>query len=295
MIAPPVDREAVVAHLQGGLGNQLFQYAAVGAAAQRQGRPLLLDTSALVERPYALGPFPVQAAVLPPSAAARMPKSTSRLPWRRRPPGVHRVVQHGLGYGHQLDQLPPRAWVSGYWQSYLYFRDRADELRSVFSASQLHLSPRSADYASRIQSDVGRTVAVHVRRGDYVSDAAVAAAHGVLGEDHFRQALALAREDGGDRPVVFSDDITWAREHLDVTDALFIEPAPGCDHEDLMLMALCARHVLSNSSFSWWGAWLAGDDGLVVAPARWTQTLPLDVETLLPTRWVRLDADEAGP
>lgn len=287
--------DAVVAHLQGGLGNQLFQYAAVGAAARRHGRPLLLDLSSLRERPYGLAPFPVQATVLPPALARRMPKAASPLPWRRRPLGVHRVVQRNLGHGSLLDRLPSRAWVSGYWQSYLYFEDEADRLRSTFSAAQLSLSSRSERYADQITADQARTFAVHVRRGDYVSNAAVTAAHGVLGLDHFRRGLALAREDGGDRPVVFSDDIAWVKENLPLNDALFIAPEDGCDHEDLALMTLCARHILSNSSFSWWGAWLAEHRGLVVAPARWTRTLQLDVETLLPADWVRLETSDDSP
>ncbi len=294
MIRRAVTDDAVVAHLQGGLGNQLFQYAAVGAAARRADRPLLIDASSLGARAYALEPFPVEAELLPDAAAARMPKPASRLPWRRRPPGVNRVVQDGLGHGPQLDDLPLRAWVSGYWQSYLYFEDQAEQLRATFSPARLGLSPRAVDYAGLIEADVQRTVAVHVRRGDYVSDPAVAAAHGVLGLDHFRRGLELAAEDGGDRAVVFSDDIAWVREHLDLPDAVFVEPAAGRDHEDLALMTLCARHVLSNSSFSWWGAWLAGGGGLVVAPAQWTRTLALDVDTLLPPAWVRLKTAESG-
>lgn len=284
--------DAVVAHLQGGLGNQLFQYAAVGTAARRAQRPLLLDVSSLGgQRPYALGHFDLAAEVVPPSLARYVPRPDSPAPWRRAPRTVNRVVQRGLGFGPQLDDLPPRAWVSGYWQSPLYFAERRDEFRGVLSVESVQLSARAQRVLDRIQAAGPTTVAVHVRRGDYTTDPATTAAHGVLGVEHFRRALCVARSDGADVPVVFSDDIQWAREHLGWRSAIWIEPSVGCDHEDLLLMAACARHVLSNSSFSWWGAWL-GRGGLVVAPARWTRTLGLDVETLLPPEWVRLDVEE---
>lgn len=280
--------DVVVAQLQGGLGNQLFQYAAVGAAARREGRRLLLDTSRLGGvRPYALGHFPIAARVVPADVAHLLPQPHSWLTWLRRPAGINLVVQRGLGFGTQLERLPPRAWVSGYWQSYRYFEHHRDELRVTFSLPSKGLSPRADAYARQIDADRARTVAVHMRRGDYVSNPATAAAHGVLGIEHFQRGLALAREDGGDLPVVFSDDIDWARTHLGLEDALFVDPATGYDHEDLVLLARCARRVLSNSSFSWWGAWL-GREGLVVAPARWTRTMNLDEADLLPADWVRL-------
>ena len=96
-----------------------------------------------------------------------------------------------------------------------------------------------------------------------------------------------------ERPTyfVFSDDAEWARANLPTGQtAHFIAPSSdGRDYEDMHLMALCKHHIIANSSFSWWGAWLdPRADKIVIAPSRWFRGANLDTRDLIPTAWIRL-------
>ena len=279
--------DAVVVHLQGGLGNQMFQYASVGAAAARSGRPLMLDLRSLRTglRSYGLDVFDIDAHVLKDGEASALPDPASRFFWRRRRVGVTRVIERQPDYGAQLDDMPRPAWVLGYWQSPYYFEDWSDHLRQVFSADQVELSEGAMRHLQLIR-ETETAVAVHVRRGDYVQPD-VQAVHGLLGLDYFVRGLELAAAGDAVTPVVFSDDIEWAKRNLPWEHAVFVDPVAGREHEDVLLMAACSRHVISNSSFSWWGAWLAGGER-VIAPRRWGVNGRVPTRTLVPDTWQRI-------
>jgi hypothetical protein len=121
------------------------------------------------------------------------------------------------------------------------------------------------------------SVAVHVRRGDYVTLPSAANFHGVLPIDYYAQAMkSVHLTEPQSHFFVFSDDLGWCQEHLPRTlQMTFVDHNAGVDAwQDLNLMSHCRHHVIANSSFSWWGAWLAdqrwGVTGRrVIAPKRW--------------------------
>ncbi len=135
------------------------------------------------------------------------------------------------------------------------------------------------------------SVSVHVRRGDYVSQRSAAAVHGVCSLQYYRSALAaISRTLHDPQFFVFSDDARWTREYL-----TFPGPATFVDHngpatafQDLLMMSRCKHHVLANSSFSWWGAWLnPSPDKSVVAPRHWFAD-GRETKDLTPAEWIRL-------
>jgi hypothetical protein len=140
-------------------------------------------------------------------------------------------------------------------------------------------------------------IAVHVRRGDYLTSAE---RHPVCSEAYYRAALAEL-PDGN--VVVFSDDPAWCREHLSwmrpqavlghpVTFPLPESPLDSNpDHLDLFLMAHCRHHVIANSSFSWWGAFLSGNPA-PVHPRRWFGPAFSDIDASLMflPGWIGVDA-----
>ena len=139
------------------------------------------------------------------------------------------------------------------------------------------------------------SVSVHVRRGDYVEDPATKAWHGGCGQDYYEQAVAHVRayEPGRElHAFVFSDDPSWVRANLDLgCPTTVIDHNGPAAHEDLRLMTCCRHHIVANSTFSWWGAWLgSGSDegGCVVAPRRWFNQDDVDTSTLVPSGWARL-------
>ena len=133
---------------------------------------------------------------------------------------------------------------------------------------------------------------MHVRRGDYVTDARARAYHGVLPLEYYRAAVAcISARALSLRLFVFSDDPDWCRAHFRVgPPATFVdENHRDRSHEDLRLMSLCRHHIIANSAFGWWGAWLdPRRDKTVVAPRQWFGEPSLDTRDLIPESWIRL-------
>jgi hypothetical protein len=162
----------------------------------------------------------------------------------------------------------------GYWQSYRYFSDVAAPVAAEFEPVEV-LSSVSQVLADRIAETP--SVAVHVRRGDYVTLPSAANFHGVLPLGYYAQAMeSIHLTEPQAHFFVFSDDLAWCKAHLPGDLPMtFVGHNAGSDAwQDLTLMSHCRHHVIANSSFSWWGAWLAdqrwGVTGRrVIAPKRW--------------------------
>jgi hypothetical protein len=184
--------------------------------------------------------------------------------------------------------LPTRPALAlyGLWQSEEYFRDVGDVLRA-------DLQPRPGPFPElERQMRQTESVAVHIRRGDYLT--AVGRQFGFVGLDYYQRAIADLRADlASPHFYVFSDDIDWVACHLRV-DAphTLVRPDGGsepADHEDFRLMRACRHFIVANSTFSWWAAWLADGPGkIVIAPRRWYRDDPEGHLTrdLLPSGWM---------
>jgi len=294
----------VVVSLKGGLGNQMFQYAAARALALRRGVPLVLDLAWFSEvlgvagatvREYALGPFglgvPTRAIGLPVAPTKFLARVLRRLRMKLpvRHGGVRIYVEHAYSFDPQVLGLPSPVWLDGYWQSHKYFLDCAETIRSELGTPR-HLSEASSAMLTRIQSC--DAICIHVRRGDYVTSASASAVHGVCDLDYYEKGLALvANELTAPHCFVFSDDPAWVRGNMKLAAPTTVVDLNGADapHEDLWLMAACQHFVIANSSLSWWGAWLGGREGnRVVAPARWFKEGGVDTSDLIPPDWIRL-------
>jgi hypothetical protein len=130
-----------------------------------------------------------------------------------------------------------------------------------------------------------------MRRGDYVTNPAAATHHGVLPAQYFQQALATVKERVREPHFfVFSDEPDWAESYVGIDDPVTIVRGAGkADAEDLMLISMCRHHIISNSSFSWWGAWLSTGEGkVVVAPKRWFASETEDSSDIVPPGWLRI-------
>jgi hypothetical protein len=267
----------IVMRLAGGLGNQMFQYAAGRAVALRTGLPLVLDRR-FYDRPrehgYALGAFaladtPVDAARLPPLPRARpLAWLAGRLTGR----ALRRVHERGPGYDPAIAAIDGPAWLEGYFQSERYFAAHAPTIRAELAPARAP-DPENARWLAEIISEP-RAVSLHVRRGDYVSNPRFAARHGSCTPDYYARALDHVAARMGAEPVLyaFSDDPDWVRANLRLPAQMRVvgHNDAARNVEDLRLMSACRHHIIANSSFSWWGAWLnPRPDRIVAAPARW--------------------------
>jgi Glycosyl transferase family 11 len=273
----------------GGLGNQMFQYAAGKALAERHGVPLALDLSGF--KNYALRSFLLDRLRIPevidsPAQAEpiQMPEiNFARAKWKAR---IDRLlVKAGLPkltplpneyrephfhYDSAFEALGPQTALFGYFQSERYFSFIADALRGWFAPRE-PLGAAAAAALAKIEAS-RLAISVHVRRGDYLIPGTVEY-HGILGEPYYREALARLEVGRDAELFVFSDDAAAAEQVLSFvpkSQLVHVRGDPECPWEDMALMARCQHHVIANSSFSWWGAWLnPSSDKLVVAPRAW--------------------------
>jgi len=279
----------IIVRLSDGLGNQMFQYAFGRALSARHGVPLRLDLSAYRherKRSYGLNRFlTLEAFVTDEEARCVVTRPlASTEPWWSQPV----VKEPHFHYDDNVTRVPSSGYFVGYWQSERHFRDLAALIRLEFTPKQ-PLAGVNLDVARMIASR--NAVSLHVRRGDYVSDRTVNTLHGVCSLDYYRSAVAhVAARVEKPEFFVFTDDPDWTRANLKLDfPAYLVTQNQDAPVEDLRLMTLCRHHIIANSSFSWWGAWLGERPGQVVcAPQRWFGTYPHDTRDLVPERWVRL-------
>jgi hypothetical protein len=294
----------IIVRLRGGLGNQLFQFAAAYALARHKGTGLKADLYTYRKHPfrkYELGHFQV---TLPEANRDEVHRFTGSNP-------IARYINKKTNYFYCKDvfaqphyhfyedffSLPAPMYLSGYWQSERYFTDVADELRKMITPATA-LDPKNADLASAVGAC--DSVAVHIRRSDYVQGSFFQP----MGLDYYQRALGVISEKvNAPRYFIFSDDIAWSRQQLaHLTNATFVDHNKGDDsYKDLLLMSACRNQVIANSTFSWWAAWLnTFNDKTIIAPAKWfhntylTNKEPVypsrfyNTKDLLPPAWTRV-------
>lgn len=284
--------------LQGGLGNQLFQYAAARAMAS-ESTPLLnlrlLCRDA--KRRLVLDAYPVKARFLdstqlpPPGRfrrwAARVGLRTGSLKQYPFDAPFHAEDDSQGCFDEGIALVRPPVVLRGYFQSERYFSAIAPALRGELVAlrqpclafGQLHRAILDAGPAS---------VSVHVRRGDYANDPKVLAFHGLLGPDYYGPALALlCAQVAAPQLFVFTDDPAAAAALVPPgLPATMVSGRGLSDVDELALMSTCQHHVIANSSYSWWGAWLGTPQGMTIAPRRWfAQPSDAAIRDRFPAHW----------
>ena len=299
---------AILVRLIGGLGNQMFQYAAGRALADRIGANLKLDVTDFDTyslRKYELGDLQIRA---------ELAGSSDLKPFRpdvQTESGVSSVLakikrqlgfqpasifsESGFGYDERVTRLSAPVYLDGYWQSEKYFSTIANQLRADFSLRSTPDAPNQTILAAIHAANSAlnsAAVSLHVRRGDYVSNASTAQYHGACSLDYYKEAIAyIAARISEPRFFIFTDDPQWVSDNLKTGHATTLIQANGPDRGafDLNLMKSCRHHVIANSSFSWWGAWLnANPDKLVVGPKIWFKGAKHETNDRLPPDWVRL-------
>jgi hypothetical protein len=310
----------ILTKLKGGLGNQMFQYAAGLALAERRRTVLKLDVSWFEERPdyeahnrYALSCLNIteqfataeETAAFAPlvlsrserllAAAARRLRfhHLARIYTRR--PAWHRPPT--FAYYPGFSALPDGSAIEGFFQSEKFFAEVSDLLRLHFSF-RYPPPPEVAATAERIRG--GPSAAVHFRRGDFVRNPAFAGKMGVVDYDYYREAIRCIRERSPHAKLyLFSDDIdAIAREFTPPGPHEFVRCVrPWHAYDKIRLMSQCEHIAVANSSFSWWAAWLnPSPDKLVIAPDPWfVGKSDDDPSDIVPAGWRRIPGSNRRP
>jgi Glycosyl transferase family 11. len=291
----------IVVKLLGGIGNQMFEYAFGRYLAIKNKTELKLDLNSLGKsdggtvRQFELSVFNIHAE---PATAAEIKKIKWELPGRRLKIMTRLLKKRGVlprkNYIHEfyfrpdeLIAMGDNVYLEGFFQNEKYFQPIADIIRTDFT-----LRPELNNFNPELVEKIKNcnSVSLHVRRGDYATDAATQKWHGLLPLEYYQKSLKFIMEKiVNPRYFVFSDDLDWCRANLKMpTETTFIS---GKNYEDLILMSLCKHQIIANSSFSWWGAWLNDNlKKIIIAPKQWLadEKGNEQIKNLIPPDWIRI-------
>jgi hypothetical protein len=294
----------ITVNIIGGLGNQMFQYAFGYATSKENNMKLKLDVSgfnAYELRDYELDLFNVEEnAELKSKYDFLLNKLNGKnntllnKATRKVLRGLLRLTKfyyqekEEFVFDKEVFNIRTDTYFYGYWQNQKYFKKYRKELLEVFTLKNIH--PQTYEYQQKIiQSE---SVSLHIRRGDYVTDAYTNSVHGACDIEYYKKAvMEFLKSKEHMHFFIFSDDLDWARDNLDFIDnktfvALEVDTP---DHEEMYLMSQCKHNIIANSSFSWWGAWLnQGSNKKVIAPKKWFKDSMLNADDLIPSEWVGL-------
>lgn len=299
----------IVVRFTGGLGNQMFQYALGRHLALIHKRQLRFDVSGYVNdkpdaktgvRLFGLSWFSVHGEIatgddLEPFRSYRatgLGGRVMRVVDRAKPIARRRIVQERNEHRWQFrpdllkSHLADPVCLVGLWQSEKYFAAIANTIRSEL---QVKKAPNGDNAAMLAEISSTNSVAVHVRYGDNVT---VEQAHGALPLSYYHRACDLLQQKvSNTRYYVFSDDPSWAKANLALPgETVFVcHNGDEKNHEDLRLMSACKHHIIGNSTFSWWGAWLGKKEGqLVYAPRQYHMAASFTYPDYYPPNWTLL-------
>ena len=285
--------------LQWWLGNQMFQYALGYALSKQYDEPIILDPFYLENRFFAanwtfrnfeLEVFGIKKTYAITNSISRTflhPRLIEMLrSWQFKGNYIREV------WGQYVHHFPKNAYIDGWFNSYQYFESCRDDIYAIFQV-KTSISSENQKVLDVIQKAWSRAVSLHVRRGDYVTLASANKWHGVCSLGYYEASIEQMKEKLWD-PVffIFSDDIDWCKANIHFPEWIeshYIDHNGSAGHEDMRLMYSCAHHVIANSSFSWWGAYLwVNLERVVIAPKKWIQENDHSTDNLLPPSWTLL-------
>lgn len=204
------------------------------------------------------------------------------------------VSEKGSWFHPEIKGLISRdVYLSGYWMSPKYFDDIKDILYSDFLCN-VPLTENSNLWKKRILEDELPTVSVHIRRGDYLQSETNRQIYKVMPSKYYLHCLQDLTDKVGNFSIyVFSNDIDWVRKNMDFGNKN-VQYVTGNDedhgYEDMILMWECKHHIIANSTFSWWGAYLSNGNGEVYAPDEWycIDGDLYDIHDLYPDEWIKV-------
>ena len=285
----------IVVKLMGGLGNQMFQYAFGRSLSLKMSLPLTVDLSWFnntiseeTKRFFELEPFGIAIPVSTNSGKIKFPGITSRIFRKFTGQSVPIILREGFDISKKKILNSKYIILDGYFQREEYFAEHASIVRADF-LRKCTFGPALNSYQDIVNNPF--SVSVHVRRGDYINNPNANIYHGVLPLDYYIKAIGQMKEMiTTPEFIFFSDDINWCRDNFySYPNVSFVETdSERSPVSDLWLMSRCSNHIIGNSSFSWWGAWLSENlKKKIIAPKTWfshIQSKPF----ILPEKWIRL-------
>lgn len=286
----------VITKLTGGVGNQMFQYAAGRILSLNRKTELRLDigeyAKVKMHNGYELGNFCIKEAFFNKNIFEEIYLKNEKYNriYKRivKAKYCYYKEQKYFIYDKNLFEISVPVYLEGYWQSYRYFELYRSQIIKDFEFKN---PPSEKNLKLMKQMNELNSIAVHIRRGDYLTNKKFSQIHNVLDLDYYIDAFKMMKSNI-QKPnfYIFSDDIEWAKANLKLDEnCVYVNNAKGSSIEDLRLMKSCKHNIIANSTFSWWGAWLnIHPDKIVIAPKKWLKTNLEKNSDLIPKEWTRL-------
>lgn len=266
---------SIVVKLEGGLGNQLFGWAAGFQLASRLSFNLELDASQLIQRKLELDNFILSNDL----RISTNPRKRRDDPYKK----FRQFKEKDFRFDPRILEIKESTVLSGYFQSWKYFRECESEIRPL-----IKLRDETKQFKKmREEFSSHRTLGIHIRRGDYIG---LENHHGIATTDYFNQGVLLSSNlVSFSKIAVFSDDILAAKQAFPDADYYVSENEVPSPAENLVLMSQFDALIGSNSSFSWWAGFLSdGPEKVRIFPRPWFTGEFLDTRDLLPKHWITL-------
>jgi len=286
----------IITKLQGGLGNQMFQYAIGWNLAKKNNTDLKFDLSfynkqqkGFLKRNYSLNYFNIKEKI----ATETEIKKLKKYKWKKgRRHFFHNlffannsiyIKEKQFNFNPKILKIKNFVYLDGYWQSEKYFENIKNIIRKEFI-----LKNKFQIKDTKLKKTIKNTksVSLHIRRTDYLI--AKKNVYYSCPLDYYYKAIEkIAKKYSNLHIFVFSDDIKWTKDNLKTKFPItFI--GGNKDYEDLILMSLCKHNIIANSSFSWWGAWLnSNPNKIVIAPKKWFN-ITINTDDLIPNSWIKI-------
>lgn len=298
----------IIVHIEGGLGNQMFQYAFGRTLAEKLGVPLILDCSfyknqkgepMISKRNFELDIFNLNIRKLE-AEGFFVNFYAFSIKLLRRIIGEYFFDKYFSSFYIFEDRLKNSSFINntgcfciykGYWQNEKYFSGNRDDILKMFKF-KIESQVENLKITQSIKNC--NSVSIHVRRGDYVLNSSANQTHGTCTLDYYYSAIAhVVKHVSNPVFFIFSDDLDWARCNLELSYSHeFVEESKYLsDNVDMLLMSKCKHNIIANSSYSWWAAWLNSQNKkIVIAPKYWfaDSNLNLRSSEIIPSDWIKL-------
>jgi hypothetical protein len=290
--------------LNGGLGNQMFQYAAGRALSEVNNTGLILDLIPLQSklqakhlatfRKFELDVFTIDASFNNPDFKHKylypLAKVNFYLNIAISKIKYNYFKEKSFEFDAALLSQPDNTYLEGHFQTEKYFKNIEHLIRNELKFND-KLCGKNVHFKNKIESC--NAVSIHIRRGDYLLNKMNFTKHGITSLNYYYNAVNyIASKIEAPEFFVFTDDLKWTKENFTVDFPFEIideNTAPETSHLDMHLMSLCKHNIICNSTFSWWSAWLNGNPHkIVIAPLKWFEDSSINSKDIYPSEWIKL-------
>ncbi len=291
----------ILVKLMGGLGNQMFQYAAAKALACKHNVDIKVDLSFLnadpkgnyTARKYELDIF---NSVIKIASEEDLLKFNNKInnkiarSLQRNFPSLFTYLlaaESGSNYSLAFQSYPKNTYLNGFWQSEKYFEHYKAQIKTDYEFKKI--IPNALQVIlNQIQNS--NSISIHVRRGDYVALKSANDFHGICNIDYYKTAISLmAQKNKNIELFIFSDDIDWCKQNFEFNFPMHFVQHKLESYWDMFLMSNCKHNIIANSSFSWWAAWLNKNiEKTIIAPKNWFANTAINTNDLIPLQWIKI-------